>query len=169
MRWQITSERLASVLLSMSLPLLILGQNPSYIPDANWKVPGAAAARANPLSGKPEAAAGGRKLFLRECVECHGADAQGREKKHSADLLLPVVQDQSDGALFWKITNGNPDRGMPSFSKLPELQRWQIVLYIRTLRPGTGKLRTPRSLQIGCRQTGHSSRLSDTKQRLTGV
>jgi hypothetical protein len=31
--------------------------------------------------------------------------------------------EQSDGALFWKITNGNPDRGMPSFSKLPELQR----------------------------------------------
>jgi len=37
--------------------------------------------------------------------------------------------------LFWKMTNGNPDRGMPSFSKLPELQRWQIVLYLRTLKP----------------------------------
>jgi hypothetical protein len=36
--------------------------------------------------------------------------------------------------LFWKITNGNTDRGMPSFSKLPELQRWQLVLYLRTLR-----------------------------------
>jgi hypothetical protein len=47
---------------------------------------------------------------------------------------LPVVQSQSDGALFWKITNGNPDRGMPSFSRLPELQRWQLVLYIRSLR-----------------------------------
>ncbi len=57
------------------------------------------------------------------------------EKKHSADLQLPVVQEQSDGTLFWKITNGNTGRGMPSFSKLPELQRWQIVLYIRTLKP----------------------------------
>ena len=57
------------------------------------------------------------------------------EKKHSADLQLPVVQSQSDGVLFWKITNGNARRGMPSFSKLPELQRWQLVLYVRKLRP----------------------------------
>jgi len=55
-------------------------------------------------------------------------------RKHAADLQLPVVQSQSDGALFWKITNGNPDRGMPSFSRLPELQRWQLVLYLRTLQ-----------------------------------
>jgi hypothetical protein len=59
------------------------------------------------------------------------------EKKRSADLQLPVVQQQSDGALFWKITNGNLGRGMPSFSKLPELQRWQIVLYLRKLTTAT--------------------------------
>src|SRR5260370_31637669 len=57
------------------------------------------------------------------------------EKKHSGDLNLPVGQPQSDGTLFWKITDGNASRGMPSFSKLPELQRWQIVLYIRALKP----------------------------------
>jgi len=53
--------------------------------------------------------------------------------KKAADLQLPVVQDQNDGTLYWKITNGNPDHGMPSFSGIPELQRWQIVLYLRTL------------------------------------
>lgn len=131
---RIVPRKFTPLLTSMALPLLILAENPSYVPDTNWKAPAAAAARANPLSGKPHAEAGGRKLFLRECVECHGQDARGLEKKHSADLLLPVVQAQSDGALFWKITNGNPDRGMPSFSKLPELQRWQVVLYLRTLR-----------------------------------
>ena len=57
------------------------------------------------------------------------------EKKRSADLQLPIVQQQSDGTLFWKITNGNLAHGMPSFSKLPEAQRWQLVLYIRTLMP----------------------------------
>jgi len=108
-------------------------QNFSYQPDQNWRAPAAATARQNPLSGKPDAAAGGRKLFLRNCAECHGHDGTGIEKKHSADLRLPVVQAQSDGALFWKITNGNTGRGMPSWSKLPELQRWQIVLYVRTL------------------------------------
>ncbi len=65
--------------------------------------------------------------------------AAGSIKKHAADLQLPVVQEQSDGALFWKITNGNPDRGIPSFSKLPEPQRWQLVLYLRTLRKAEGQ------------------------------
>jgi hypothetical protein len=71
-------------------------------------------------------------------VECHGDSGQGLKK--AADLQLRVVQDQSDGVLYWKITNGNPDRGMPSFSGIPELQRWQIVLHMRTLKPsGTQK------------------------------
>ena len=110
-------------------------QNPEYQSDPKWRASAEVASRPNPLSAKPEAAAGGGKLFARNCATCHGNDGAGMEKKHSADLHLPVVQDQSDGVLFWKITNGNASRGMPSFSKLPDLQRWQIVLYIRTLRP----------------------------------
>jgi mono/diheme cytochrome c family protein len=109
-------------------------QNATYQQDPTWHAPADAASRPNPLSTKPQTAAGGRKLFIRNCVECHGKDGTGIEKKHSADLQLPVVQQQSDGVLFWKITNGNSSRGMPSFSKMPELQRWQIVLYIRTLK-----------------------------------
>jgi mono/diheme cytochrome c family protein len=114
-------------------------QNSSYHPDPDWRVPPDAATKINPLANKPKAAAGGRKLFSRNCVECHDADGSGIEKKHAANLQLPVVQAQSDGALFWKITNGNPDRGMPSFSRLPELQRWQLVLYIRTLKPAAAQ------------------------------
>lgn len=113
----------------------VLAQNTAYQPDPDWRAPQAATAKPNPLASKPEAAAGGKKLFLRNCTECHGQDGSGLMKKHAADLQLPVVQSQSDGTLFWKITNGNPDRGMPSFSKLPEPQRWQLVLFIRKLKP----------------------------------
>lgn len=113
---------------------VVSSQNTSYQQDADWRPPAEAATRRNPLASKPEAAAGGEKLFKRNCVECHGEDGTGLVKKHAADLQLPVVQQQSDGALFWKITNGNTDRGMPSFSRLPELQRWQLVLYLRTLK-----------------------------------
>lgn len=116
----------------------LLGQNPGYQPDPDWRAPSETAARPNPLASKPQAAAGGRKLFVRNCVECHGRDGLGIEKKHSADLQLPIVQQQSDGILFWKISNGNARHGMPSFSKLPELQRWQVVLYLRTLKPSSG-------------------------------
>jgi mono/diheme cytochrome c family protein len=111
------------------------GQNTEYQQDPGWRAPQEAASRRNPLASKAEAAAGGEKLFKRNCAECHGATGSGLEKRHAADLQLPVVQRQSDGTLFWKITNGNADRGMPSFSRLPELQRWQLVLYLRTLKP----------------------------------
>ena len=109
-------------------------QNPQYHPDPEWRPSAEAQARENPLAARPKLAAGGRKLFIRNCAECHGRDGAGMEKKHSADLQLSLVQQQSDGTLFWKITNGNAKRSMPSFSKIPELQRWQIVLYIRTLK-----------------------------------
>ena len=131
---------LATILLLGSGTLAMLwAQNADYRPDERWQAPREAAARGNPLPVTTEIVGGGRKLFLRHCAECHRSDGQGGKK--AADLLLPVVQEQSDGALFWKISNGNPRRGMPSWSRLPEPQRWQLVLYLRALRPdpaGTG-------------------------------
>jgi mono/diheme cytochrome c family protein len=127
-------RRVCAVLLGLALGTYALCQNPDYQQDSKWQAPADAASRPNPLASRPETAAGGQKLFRRNCVECHGADGSGLAKKHAADLQLSSVQQQSDGVLFWKITNGNPDRGMPSFSKLPELQRWQLVLYVRTLK-----------------------------------
>lgn len=122
-------------------------QNLGYQPDPNWHPSADAAARANPLAAKPEAAAGGQKLFHRHCVECHGEQGQGLKK--AADFQLGVVQQQSDGTLFWKITNGNPDRGMPSFSRLPESQRWQLVLYLRQLGAPPNLSSASRSLRDG--------------------
>jgi len=125
---------LCTAMLIFVSSLSAAGQNPSYQQDPQWIAPAAASGKPNPLTNKPETAAGGRKLFLRNCAECHGPNGAGMEKKHSADLQLPVVQQQSDGALFWKITNGNASKGMPSFSRLPELQRWQLILFLRTLK-----------------------------------
>ncbi len=122
------------LLIPIACSTISVAQNPAYQPDLNWRAPANALSRQNPLASKPETAVGGKKLFLRNCAECHGSGGAGMEKKHSADLQLPVVQEQSDGTLFWKITNGNAGKGMPSFSKLPELQRWQIILHIRTLK-----------------------------------
>lgn len=123
-----------AVLLVVIATLFAAGQNASYQQDPRWIAPATAETKPNPLSQKPETAAGGKKLFMRNCAECHGPSGAGMEKKHSADLQLPVVQQQSDGTLFWKITNGNAAKGMPSFSRLPELQRWQLVLFLRTLK-----------------------------------
>jgi mono/diheme cytochrome c family protein len=121
-----------TVIVVLLLAVGVFAQNANYRQDEKWRAPDEASARKNPLAEKPEAAAGGKKLFKRHCVECHGDAGQGLKK--AADLQLAVVQAQSDGTLFWKITNGNADHGMPSFSGIPELQRWQIVLHLRALK-----------------------------------
>jgi mono/diheme cytochrome c family protein len=97
--------------------------------DDTWDAPPNAAAKQNPLANRPDAAAGGAKLFQDRCATCHGADARGTED--APDLLQPDVQAQTDGALFWKISTGNSRVGMPTFSFLPEVQRWQLVLHLR--------------------------------------
>ena len=119
--------------LCLAMTMVAIAQNTAYKQDPNWTSPPEAAGKQNPLKGKPQVLAGGKKLFLRHCVECHNQDGSGL--KQAADLQLPVVQNQSDGTLFWKITNGNLPHNMPSFSNLPEAQRWQLVSFLRTLRP----------------------------------
>ncbi len=118
----------------LTITIAAIAQNIGYQQDPNWVVPADASRRPNPISGRPQLAAGGKKLFLRHCAECHNVDGSGL--KQAADLQLPVVQNQTDGVLFWKITNGNLPHNMPSFSNLPEMQRWQIVLFLRTLKSG---------------------------------
>ncbi len=123
--------RLVSMLAITAAVTFAAAQHLDYTPDPQWQAPPQATAKHNPLAAKPRLAAGGGKVFQRECSNCHGDHGEGLG--NAADLQLPIVQDQTDGVLFWKITNGNARRGMPSFSSLPELQRWQLVLYIRSL------------------------------------
>jgi len=96
-----------------------------------WVAPPGHAAKVNPLTSVRHAVAGGEKIFRQRCSNCHGDDGRGTSK--APDLAESDVQAQSDGALFWKITSGNTHGGMPAFSFLPEPQRWQLVLEIRSL------------------------------------
>ena len=114
--------------------------------DPSWLAPEDTASKTNPLAGRPQTASGGRKIFRQRCATCHDVDAHGTDR--GPDLLAADVQAQSDGALFWKISSGNTRAGMPSFSFLPDLQRWQVVLYLRSLA-GDGRSREGR----GCRLT----------------
>ena len=100
--------------------------------DDDWLAPSREAARMNPLLAHPDAARGGAKIFEQRCANCHGDEGRGTSK--APDLAAADVQAQTDGALFWKISTGNAHAGMPSFSYLPELQRWQLVLHVRSLQ-----------------------------------
>jgi mono/diheme cytochrome c family protein len=120
--------RLISLLLIANAALLgaAFAQSAS---NNEWRAPAKAAARKNPLHGKPELAAGGKKVFVNTCSVCHDSG----DKQVGPHLALAPTQQQTDGELFWKISNGNSRTGMPAFSSLPEGQRWQLVLSIRSL------------------------------------
>jgi mono/diheme cytochrome c family protein len=103
--------------------------------DGSWlrKVPAADRARVNPYAGQPQAMAAGEILFEDHCAKCHGDDAEGRRNRPS--LRSERVEHATDGELAWLLRNGNTWKGMPSWSSLPEPQRWQIIAYLRSLPP----------------------------------
>lgn len=118
--------------LALAIALRAHAQTPETHPrDPAWIAPVEASTKVNPLANRPETAAGGMKLFAHRCSTCHGGDGRGGER--APDLTSADVHAQSDGALFWKISGGNTRGGMPAFSFLPEPQRWQLVMHIRTL------------------------------------
>ena len=121
------------------ISLVCLGIAQTSNPPADkWQAPADAAAQPNPEAKNPDAPAVGRKLFMRACVGCHEEDGSGKDTG-AANLRSSDVQAQSDGALFWKISNGNSAAGMPSFASLPETQRWDVVTFLRTFKDSGSK------------------------------
>ncbi len=100
--------------------------------DGKWltQVPQKDRARLNPAASDPEAPAVGGKLFRMHCTSCHGEDGRGRNGKPS--LHSERVRNATPGELEWLLHNGCLKNGMPSWSRLPEEQRWQIVAYLKT-------------------------------------
>ena len=88
--------------------------------------------RINPLKGKPDLLAGGAALFKDHCAQCHGRDAEGRAPDKPS-LRSERIRMATDGDLEWFLRQGDLRGGMPSWSNLPQGQRWQLVLYLRSL------------------------------------
>jgi mono/diheme cytochrome c family protein len=98
------------------------------------KVPVHEHQRANPFRDQPEAVQAGQLLYAEHCSTCHGQDAEG--KKNRPSLRSSRVQkDATEGDLHWLLVNGNPRRGMPSWSRLPDPQLWQLISYLKSLPP----------------------------------
>jgi mono/diheme cytochrome c family protein len=103
--------------------------------QGEWKAPAEAKATKNPVKGVGNA----KKNIETNCVTCHGPNGKGDGPAAAAlpppkpaDWTSAKVAGESDGEIFWKISNG---RGaMPPWKHLPEKDRWEIVNYIRTLQ-----------------------------------
>lgn len=119
-------------------PLLSLPPDSVPVTAAKVWAQEEAVAATNPLN-VVQAAQTGWKLYERNCQMCHGADLKGTGAIASyfppkpADLTSPDVQQISDGAIFWAVTNGFGR--MPAFGKrLTDTERWQLVSYLRAAR-----------------------------------
>ena len=102
-------------------------------------VPAEYAGKTNPLGA--DAAAAGEKAFLANCQMCHGPQGHGDGPAGGSldpkPKNLAVLQENAgDDYLFWRISEGKPGTSMVAWKGiLTEEQIWQIVSFIRTLKP----------------------------------
>jgi glucose/arabinose dehydrogenase/mono/diheme cytochrome c family protein len=103
--------------------------------DSPFKdAPASAKAMKNPLDGQPAALDAGRTVYARNCLSCHGKAAQGTGNVPS--LVDGKLKGITQGEIFWFITKGDKDNGMPSWAFMPEEKRWQVVSYVEALTLG---------------------------------
>ena len=124
-------SRLIALVLVAASATVVLASGAGY---GSWmsNVPGSARLKPNPYSNDPEAVVAGAKLYQQHCAQCHGTDASGRPGKPG--LHSRRIRQAAPGELEWLLMNGVLRKGMPSWSRLPEQQRWQIVSFLKSLK-----------------------------------
>ena len=115
------------------LPPPNLSDNARYEP-----APARVNALKNPLPNDPRVVRSGQILFYNRCVQCHNPGGYGYGTvgqylvPHPPDLAAPLVQNISDGAMFWHITMGQGK--MPGFRHwTTPSERWALTAYVRSL------------------------------------
>lgn len=106
-----------SVIVAVSLSFTLQQEDP-------WKVPEKYEKLKNPVPADESSISSGKELYITYCVSCHGMDGKGHGKRalrmdnSPTDFTTAAFQQQSDGALLYKIYSGHKD--MPGFkNKIP--------------------------------------------------
>jgi mono/diheme cytochrome c family protein len=137
----------ATVLALSGLSLLLpLKSRADDKPAPPWVAPADARVVKNPLKKAPNVVSAGAESFQENCQVCHGIRGEGNGPTAKSLTIKPanftdskVMSKETDGSLFWKMSKG---RGaMPAWEdQLSETERWQLVIYIRSLAaPGGAK------------------------------
>ena len=128
----------SAVVIGLVLPISSLGG----ANGTDWRVSPRKAKTANPIPADDESLTIGLELYQAECESCHGTGGAGdgpeadELEKPVPDVTQAEIVAQSDGALFWKITQGR--KPMPSYRKLFDTdERWHVVNFLRTLAPAS--------------------------------
>lgn len=135
---RINIRRTGGVIFTL-LTFAVVASSFSTISESPWTAPTSADQLKNPLAGNAEATKEGKKLYKTYCGLCHGETGKGDGvaavalNPKPARFASEAVQAQTDGALFWKMTEGRAP--MASYrAVLKEEQRWALVNYIRTFK-----------------------------------
>ncbi len=127
-------------LLPRFLILVLVLCIPALASDWQKKVPESDRSAKNPLANDPSATTAGAKTYAEKCAKCHGENGEG--KGHHPSLRTQKMQEATPGELNWVITHGTGLHGMPSFHKLSDTERWQLVSYIKSLQTSAGGVGT---------------------------
>lgn len=104
-----------------------------------WEAPAEYASMKSPFKFSPEFVKKGKELYMQRCEICHGSEGKGNggynspKWKQSTNLASTVVQANSDGELFYKVTT-NRDRHPASKLIYSEEERWAVVAFLRTFK-----------------------------------
>lgn len=127
----------------MSVPvtgMAVAGFQVSYSPFPATIDSMAAIPNTHPAS--PASLLNGRKYYSINCAVCHGDAGMGdgpatKYGMPGINIVNDVTRGRTDGYIFGMIRNG---RGlMPSYNRIEEPDRWDVVNYLRALQGrGTG-------------------------------
>ena len=108
--------------------------------------------------------------FQRYCTPCHGNGGLGDGsaatslKVRPANLTEPHTALHTAGDMFWWLTRGIPQSGMPAFSaELTGQDRWDVVNFLRAFSEGfQARILTP---DIAGESLGWARRTSILRER----
>src|SRR5438309_8200538 len=106
-----------AVLLLAGSPSLIRVQAQTASTNTVWEAPARAARKPNPVPADAKSLAQGKQLYVAACLPCHGPGGKGDGpaaatlerngvRVRPGDLSDPKCWEETDGALFWKLTEG---------------------------------------------------------------
>ena len=132
-------KKYISILFTLMFVTVLMAFVPKTANDP-WPVPDKYKNMPNPVKSDATSIATGKELYTQHCKSCHGTKGKGDGPKaaqldtESGDFTKPTFQSQTDGAIFYKTTEGRKD--MPSFKKkIPDANDiWSVVNYMRTLK-----------------------------------
>ena len=96
----------------------------------------------NPTAPSDSSLANGHKYFAINCAVCHGdrGVGDGPATKYGMpgiNLMTDMTKGRTDGYIFGMIRNG---RGlMPPYNRIEEMDRWDVVNYLRALQGVNGQ------------------------------